>query len=147
MGHDEVASDGWFSRWKVRHEIVFKKAHGEKSSADPTGAEECCSNRLSQLLDEYSLENIFNADETELFYRATPDGSLTYKHHTLVGSKKAMDRVTVLCCCNANGGEKRPLFVIGKSKKPKVFRTIFVNTRTVPINILFPPKSAIDTKL
>lgn len=132
MGHNEfVASDGWLSRWKVRHAIVFKKAHGEKGSADSTGAEEWCSSRLPQLLDQYSLENIFNADETDLFYRATPDGSLTYKHHNLVGSKKSMDRVTVLCCCNATGSEKRPLLVIGKSKNPRCFKNLNVSRLSV----------------
>lgn len=55
MCHEKfLASEGLFSRWKVRHEIVFKKAQGEKQvSADSTGAEEWCSNRFPQLLDKY----------------------------------------------------------------------------------------------
>ena len=27
---DFVATDGWLSRWKARHDIKFKRAHGEK---------------------------------------------------------------------------------------------------------------------
>ena len=38
---------------------------------------------------------------TKLVYiRAMPDGSLTFRSKNLVGSKKAMARVTVLCCAN-----------------------------------------------
>lgn len=47
------------------------------------------------------------AHESGLFYRATPDGSLCYKHESLEGSKKAMNRITVLCCCNMAGTDKK----------------------------------------
>ena len=32
-----------------------------------------------------------------------------------------MDRITVLLCSNMSGTEKRPLLVIGKSKRPRSF--------------------------
>jgi len=35
IGNNEfIATDGWLSRWKNRHEIKFKRVHGEKASAD-----------------------------------------------------------------------------------------------------------------
>ncbi|XP_064414294.1 tigger transposable element-derived protein 4-like [Latimeria chalumnae] len=37
------------------------------------------------------------------------------------GDKKGMDRITLLCCANMDGTEKRPLMVIGKSKSPHCF--------------------------
>ena len=40
----------------------------------------------------YNPDKIFNTDETELYYRAMPDGSLCYAY------KKAMDHITVLRC-------------------------------------------------
>ncbi len=132
MGHNDFsATDGWLSRWKVRHNIKFKKHHGEKGSADVLKAEEWLSNQLPKLLTEYSLEDVYNADETGLYYRATPDGSLAYAHQSLVGSKKAMDRITVLCCCNATGTDKRPLLVIGKSLQPRCFKNVNVNSLPV----------------
>ena len=39
-------------------------------------------------------QNIYNADETGLYYRTTRHGSLVYKQEALSGSKKAMDRMT-----------------------------------------------------
>lgn len=39
-----------------------------------------------------------------------------------VGGKKSKERITVLVGANASGTEKLPLFVIGKSKKPRCFK-------------------------
>ena len=73
---------------------------------DAEAAEEWTSTILSQPLQEYNPEDISNADETGLYYRATPDGSLCYAYEQLSGSKKAMDRIAVLCCTNMTGKEK-----------------------------------------
>ena len=41
LGHTNfVATEGWLSRWKARHQIRYKRAHGEKGSADIKSAEE-----------------------------------------------------------------------------------------------------------
>lgn len=41
MGYNNVtAMDGWTTSWKMRHDIEFKKAHGEKGSADFAEADE-----------------------------------------------------------------------------------------------------------
>ena len=59
----------WVNRWKLRNEVVSKKLHGEASSADLTAADNWVMNRLTQVLNEFQPENIFNCDETGLFYR------------------------------------------------------------------------------
>ena len=131
LGHiDFKATDGWLSRWKIRSGIKFKKAYGEKASADFASAEQW-KLRLSSLLQKFRSEDIYNADETGLFYRATPNGSLVYKYEALSGSKKAMDRVTVLCCSNMLGTDKRKLLVIGKSVKPRCFKGLRIDSLPV----------------
>ncbi|XP_008178773.1 tigger transposable element-derived protein 4-like [Acyrthosiphon pisum] len=81
LGNDEFkATDGWLSRWKVRHDIKFKRSHGEKASANSEYADEWKFTKLPQILAKFSLDDIYNADETGLYYRATPDGSLCFKH-------------------------------------------------------------------
>ena len=126
-----MATDGWLSRWKARHQITFKRAHGEKGSADTEGADEWISTVLPQLLREYKPDDIYNADETGLYHQATPDGSLCYAYQKLNGSKKAMDRITVLCCANMTGSDKAKLLVIWKSKKPCCFKHIDLDTLPV----------------
>ena len=78
-------SFGWLGRWKKRLGICYKKAHGEKGSANTEAAEQWIRNRMPEILLEYEEENIFNADETGLFYRATPDGTLCFKNESLTG--------------------------------------------------------------
>jgi hypothetical protein len=90
------------SRWKCRFGIKFKKTHGE-GSAHAVSAEQWKSTKLPNLPLKFCADD---ADETGLFYRATPDGCRSYKHVTLSGSKKAMGRVTVLCCSNMSGADK-----------------------------------------
>jgi hypothetical protein len=58
------------------------------------------------LLQKFCADDIYIADEARLFYRATPDGSLSYKHATLSGPEKPMDHLTVLCCSNMSGTHK-----------------------------------------
>ena len=128
---DFVATDGWLSRWKKRHTIKYRRAHGEKGSADTVEAEKWMSIVFPQLLREYKPDDIYNADDTGLYYLATPDGSLGYAYQQLSGSNKDMDRVTNLCCANMSGNDKVKLLVIGKSKKPRCFKGIDVDTLPV----------------
>ena len=61
----------------------------------------------------------------------TPDGLLCYSFEQLSGSKKVTDRVTVLCCANMTGSDKLKLVVIGKSRKPRCFQGINIDTLPV----------------
>ncbi|KAL4121508.1 hypothetical protein QTP88_014006 [Uroleucon formosanum] len=97
----------------------FKATEGWISRADTNGANEWSLAKLPEILKKISPRDIYNADETGLFYRTTPDGSLCYKRETLEGSKNAMDRITVLCCCSMTGTDKKKLLIIGKSAKPR----------------------------
>ncbi|KFM74085.1 Tigger transposable element-derived protein 4, partial [Stegodyphus mimosarum] len=125
LGHDEFkATDGWLFRWKSRHDIKFKKAHGEKESAHSAGAKEWKSTELPELLENFSADDIYNVYEIGLYYRATPHGWLSYKHIALSSSKKAMDRVTVLRCSNMSGTDRRKLLVIRKGTKPRCFKVL-----------------------
>ena len=132
LGHTNfVATEGWLSRWKARHQIRYKRAHGEKGSADIKSAEEWTSTILPGLLEEYRTYDVYNADETGLYYRATPDGPLCYCHEKLSGSKKAMERNTVLCCSNLTGTDKCKLLVLGKSLRPRCFKNF--NMDNLPV--------------
>ena len=62
-----VATESWLSCWKARHQIRYKQAHGEKGSADIKSAEEWTSTILPGLLEE-RLNEVYNADETRLYY-------------------------------------------------------------------------------
>ncbi|XP_066293140.1 tigger transposable element-derived protein 6-like [Branchiostoma lanceolatum] len=119
---DFKPTEGWLSRWKDRHNIVFKRAHGEKRDADVSSAEDWTRDVLPGILREYDPELIYNCDETGLFYRALPNGTLAAKGENVAGGKKAMDRISILFTCNMTGTDKLTPLVIGHSKNPRCFR-------------------------
>jgi len=70
-----------------------------------------------------SFEDIFNSDEFGLFYQALPNKTLHLKSEKCVGGKHSKTRLTGIAAANAVG-EKLPMFVIGKSARPRYFTGI-----------------------
>ena len=78
---------------------------------------------LPTILSKYDLSQIYNVDEFGLFYPTQPNKSLHLKNKNCAGGKHSKLRLTELTEANSVG-EKLPLFVIGKSKKPLCFKYI-----------------------
>jgi len=115
---------GWLERWKERNNIKFKKQHGEKQDADDWGAERWVTEVLPDIIKDYEPQDIFNADETGLYWRAIPDGTLSFKNADAAGSKVPKERVTLLLACNMHGSENLEPLTIGKSKNPRCFKNV-----------------------
>ena len=79
---------------------------------------------LQPILQCYDASDVFNADETGLFWRLLPDKTHAVRGETCVGGKKSKERITLLVCANMDGTEKLPLLAIGKFKSPRCFRNI-----------------------
>lgn len=77
---DFVASAGWLSRWKIHHGIAQVNMEGESRSSDSEAAREFCGT-LRKMIDEgeYTEEQLYNCDETALYYRLLPTKSLDIK--------------------------------------------------------------------
>lgn len=123
-----VCSNGWLTRFKERHRICTGRICGEAKSCDSNALEEWLEKVWPELRENYCDEDIFNADETGLFYKALPNKLLRFKNEKCVGGKLSEERLTILCCANMTGSEKRKLMVIGKSQKPRCFK----NVRNMP---------------
>ena len=104
----------WINRFKARHAIVAKRIHGESASAPLEKVCQWKETILPGKMQEFELGNIFNVDETGLFWKLLPDRTLQFKGIDCKGGKHAKDRITVLVGASALG-EKLPLVVIGKS--------------------------------
>ncbi|XP_054744414.1 jerky protein homolog-like [Anastrepha obliqua] len=124
IGGDFVASDGWLNRWKKRHGIHFAHVSGEKMSANTSGATEFKTNFGEMVkTEELSPEQVYNMDETGLNIKMLPETTFLGSHEqSASGFKKNKERITVAVCSNAAGTPKIPLFVIGKSAKPRAFK-------------------------
>ena len=96
-------SNGWLQSFKVRHGVKQIKLHGESGSVDGVQLKI----KIEEVRDQiksFHLRDIFNADETALFYRLEPDQTLATK--LISGKKINKDRITILLCTNADGSEK-----------------------------------------
>jgi transcriptional regulator with XRE-family HTH domain len=124
MGHQNFkASNGWLEAFRKRHTIVFRTMSGESNDAPMQDIEEF-RQRLPEITAAFKPEDVFNCDESGLFYRALPEKTLTLKGKACKGGKASKDRLTALFCCNATGTEKETVMVIGRSQKPRCFQRI-----------------------
>lgn len=142
-----TASDGWLSRWKKRHGVHFISVCGEKMSADQPAANEFSEKLRRIILNEnYSPEQIYNIDETGLNYKLLPRKTfVTPQESSAPGFKINKERITVALCSNASGSHKLPLFVIGKSVKPRAFKNL--NLSCLPVYYRAQKSAWMDTYL
>lgn len=130
LGLEEFrGSKGWFERFKKRRGITFQKQVGEAGAVSEETVEEWVSTTLPALIDGYEPNNIYNCDETALFFKLLPDRTYEVRGKKCTGGKKSKERVTVLLCCNADGSDKHVPLVIGKAAKPRCFK----NIRSLPV--------------
>ena len=117
-------SEAWARKIARTNGWNSKALHGEAGSVDVETAMPKI-REIRKLITEYELDNVYNMDETGLFFKCLPNRSYVKKEDSkdARGTKlmKAKDRVTVYVCTNATGTDKMPLSIIGKSKNPRCF--------------------------
>jgi hypothetical protein len=132
---DFVASKGWLNRFQHRHGITQVKITGEVRSADTTAADAFTPIFKTYISDNNLVpEQIYNADETALYYRMLQDRTLSVKTdvHKHEGFKQSKERVTLLLCTNQTGSHKLNPLCIGKFAKPRCFH--HVNMTSMPVD-------------
>ena len=93
---------------------------GSKESAAPHDELETWKETvLVPTLARYSPNDIYNGDETSLFYKSLPHRTYCFDGDKPAGSAKCKDRLTLLIITNMDGSDHRKLSVIGKSKTPR----------------------------
>ena len=108
-------SNGWLSNFLARRNVNSYIKHGEEGSVLEDSAQEMVT--IGQALSAYNLRDVFNCDETCLFWKKIPDRSLSTR--SLPGRKKEKPRISVLFCSNADGSEHVPIWFIRTAKKKK----------------------------
>ncbi|KAK3084766.1 hypothetical protein FSP39_018528 [Pinctada imbricata] len=112
-------SVGWLERFKARYAIVFKRVCGESNDVAFK-----VKSKLATILKDYSASDVFNADETGIFYKLMPDKTLEFKSVSCHAGKQSKERLTVMVAANMSGTEKLPLMFIGKSANPRCFKNV-----------------------
>lgn len=118
------ASKGWFDNFKKRQNLHAVSRHGESGSADVEAASKFKEEFAKFILEEgYRPEQVFNADETGLFYKKV--GRKTYvskEIKKLPGYKINKDRVTIMVAGCATGDYKCKPMMIHRSQNPRALK-------------------------
>jgi hypothetical protein len=82
---------------------------------------------VEEMMLGFEPKNVFNADELGLFYKLLLKRTLAKSLKECVRGKTSKERVTVLLCASRTGG-KLPALVIGKSRNPRCFMGVKMET-------------------
>ena len=140
-----TASNGWLEKWKTRHNVRQFSVAGEDGEVNAETIESWAE-RLPEIVKGYELKDIWNADETGLFWRALPDKSLSVKKGRCKGEIYAKQRITVLLIVNALL-EKEPSIIIGGSLTPRCFKNVKDKRRPCGSYYYANKKARMDSEL
>jgi hypothetical protein len=115
------ASWQWLSHFRTRRGLQKMLLHGEGAEVDKNDLELLSTlEELYSIIAQYDPENVYNMDETGLFFRLLPRYSILMSNKDISstrGKKKAKDRVSLIVCTNASGTHKIPCVMIRKPKE------------------------------
>ncbi|CAB4378520.1 unnamed protein product [Rhizophagus irregularis] len=94
-------SEGWLGGFKKWHGLRQFKKQGEAESVPSAESIERDRLALQQFLTTYNPEDIWNGNETGLFWKMEPSRVLA--RNSLSGHKKEKSQVTIFCATNATG--------------------------------------------
>ncbi|UYV83478.1 hypothetical protein LAZ67_23001151 [Cordylochernes scorpioides] len=105
----------------------------ELASGDVDAAQEYPANFAEIINDNsYTPDQVFNADESGLFWKKMPERTYVSKFYkSASGHKAANDHITIIFCNNASGDYIMKPLVINTSKMPCAFKGVNINNLAV----------------
>jgi hypothetical protein len=117
---DFKASWQWLSRFRVCKGLQKMLLHKEGAEVNKSDLGLLATlNDLYTIIAQYDPENVYNMDETGLFFRLLPRYNLLMPDEdisTTRGKKKSKDRVSLIMCANIVEIHKIPCTLISKPK-------------------------------
>ncbi|UYV62285.1 K02A2.6-like, partial [Cordylochernes scorpioides] len=141
------ASTGWLTGFIKRHSFHNLKIKGEVASADEEAARKN-PEKLAKIIKDggYCAHQIFNAEETGLFWKKMPTRTYIAKSEkNASGFKAAKDRVTLLLCSNASGDRMLKPLLVNRSLKPRALKGKDLNT--LPVHWMANKKAWVTTAI
>ncbi|KAJ5583768.1 jerky [Penicillium sp. DV-2018c] len=137
-----IFSNGWLAGFQARGSVRSRSNLGEDGSTPAAAAEAMIP--IRQALEAYDPKDIFNCDETALYWKRIPDRSLTTE--ALPGQMQRKAKISALFCCNADGSEKLHPWFIGTAQKPRAVVAAGVNISNLNFRWKSNTKSCMVTK-
>ncbi|CAF4869938.1 unnamed protein product [Pieris macdunnoughi] len=127
------ASRGWYIRFKTRYSLHKIRVQEEAASADHVAAQSF-SGILKEIIESgyYSHKQIFNVDETGLFWKKMPSRTfISQEEKSMPGFKAAKDRLTLLLGSNVEGDLKLKPLLVYRSEDPRALNNYVKSTLPV----------------
>ncbi|XP_047143013.1 tigger transposable element-derived protein 1 [Hydra vulgaris] len=131
--HSFTASAGWLDKLKKRYSLHNIKFQGEQASADVKAAEKFKTD-LPEIIDKegYVADQIFNADETGLYWKKLPSRThISINEKKASGFKSSKQRITIHKCSNLSGSLLIKPMIINNFLNPRAFKN--VNMSELPV--------------
>ncbi|KAF0701223.1 Aste57867_8297 [Aphanomyces stellatus] len=112
-------SRGWLYKFQRKHGLSCKYQHGEAGSVPQEVVDEGRQETLQET-SGYSPSNVYNMDETGLFYCLSPHRSIT--RNRVPGTKASKKRITMALTTNGDGSDLVDPLFIGTAARPRCFR-------------------------
>ncbi|GLV42032.1 hypothetical protein CBL_05009 [Carabus blaptoides fortunei] len=120
------ASRGWYSRFKNRANLRNIMITGEAGNGDDTAVQEYVYT-FAKIVQEgnYSMNQVFNIDETGLFWKRMPEvANSVLEEKSRPGLKASKDRLSLLLGGNAAGDFKLTPLLVYHSENPLALQNI-----------------------
>ena len=138
-----VGSNGWLEKWKKRYNVKELRICGE--SGDVKGPTvDSWLERVPELVAGYAQNNIWNMDETGLFWKALPDRGFGVKGKQCTGGKKSKQRFTVAFFVTASGEREKPI-IIWKAANPRCLKRF--DKAVLPVDYYSQKKAWMDSDI
>ncbi|XP_068204020.1 tigger transposable element-derived protein 1-like [Palaemon carinicauda] len=133
-GFDFKVSRGWFEKFRKGSGIHSVVRHGEVGSSDKDAVEKFKVKFANFIkAEEYLPQQIFNCDETALFWKKMPRRTYISHEKSMPGHKPVKDRFTLLLCGNASGDFKIKPLLVYHSENPRAFKGNNIMKSNLPV--------------
>ena len=119
---DFKASNGWLEHFKKHFGLRQTRIVGEAGDVSITTIKTWMEG-LPEIIQGYPADDIWNVDESGLFFKALPDAGLAKKTKKCKGGKKSKERLTVAFFVSSSGFKYVNLLLLERIK----FRDAFEN--------------------
>ena len=135
--------NGWLEKFLKIHNLVCKTMSGERGNVN-NDTVSSWKERLPHICEGYEPRDIFNMDESGIFFKLGRRTTYCVTDADCAGGKKAKNRITVALCASMTGEKLTPL-VIRRCAKPRCFKK--VNVESLPVTYRFNKKAWINSNL
>lgn len=135
--------NSWLQRFEPLQNTRGNSRRGQAGRATTDAEEEI--GRIRQVIKQYSPKDIFNCDETSLYWKMVPDQILA--NQSIPVREKVKTRISFHFCVNSDGSERLPVWVIGTAKKPRAFQAAGINIDNLGCHWRYNSNACVTAKI